>query len=100
MLKKYYTSLLYKLTCQVSGKKTTFERFNLIVELMTDEKVLRSVLDLYDIKLQNDDELLEQIEDMKKTAKNEFPIFTEVNKAYYISVLDKTWAQEIYMIEL
>ena len=67
---------------------------------MTDEKVLRSVLDLYDIKLQNDDELLEQIEDMKKTAKNEFPIFTEVNKAYYISVLDKTWAQEIYMIEL
>ena len=84
--------MLYKLTCQVSSKKTTFERFNLIVELMTDEKVLRSVLDLYDIKLQNDDELLEQIEDMKKTAKNEFPIFTEVSKAYYIAILDKTWA--------
>ena len=41
VLKKYYTNLLYKLTCQVSNKKTTFERFNLIIELMTDEKELR-----------------------------------------------------------
>ena len=62
VLKKYYTSLLYKLTCQVSSKKTTFDRFSLIMELMTDERELSHVLDLYEIKLTNQGD----IEDVRK----------------------------------
>ena len=70
------------------------------MELMTDEKELQQVLDLYEIKLLNDDALLGEIESMKKDTATCFPIFTEINKAYYISMLDKTWATEMNMIEL
>ena len=50
--------------------------------------------------MKNDDDLLGAIEDMKKDVDNNFPIFTEINKAYYISMLDKSWASELYTIEL
>ena len=88
VLTKYYTSLLYKMTNQLPGKKTAFEKFSMIVQLMTDERELTNVLDLYEIKLTNQGD----IEDSIKEENSPFPIFTEVNKAYYISVLDKQWA--------
>ena len=95
MLTKYYTSLLYKMTNQLPGKKTASEKFSMIVQLMTDERELTNVLDLYEIKLTNQGD----IEDSIKEENSPFPIFTEVNKAYYISILDKQWAQEMHQTE-
>ena len=73
---------------QLPGKKTAFEKFSMIVQLLTDERELTNVLDLYEIKLTNQGD----IEDSIKEENSPFPIFTEVNKAYYISILDKQWA--------
>ena len=80
------------MTNQLANKKTTFDKFCSIVQLLTDERELANVLDLYEIKLV-------KAEDPSKEEQNLFPIFTEVNKAYYIAILDKTWAQEINQIE-
>ena len=73
------------MTNQLSSKKTTFEKFSMIVSLLIDERELANVLDLYEIKLTNH----KDIEDTTEEVRNSFALFTEVNKAYYISILDK-----------
>ena len=40
VLKKYYSSLLFKIVCQVHQKKTQYERFQLMLAVLTDTKEL------------------------------------------------------------
>ena len=90
VLKKYYSSLLFKLVCQVQQKKTQYDRFQLILAVLTDSIELRQVFDLYGLKLQPlaDD-------DTDANASSGMSVFTEASKAYYSYVLDRAWAEDI-----
>ena len=98
VLKKYYNSLLYKVVCQVPNKKTQSERFQLMLNILTDPRELGQALDLYGLKLQDEAGDKDSIEDHHSDASVSCAL-TETNKAYYNYVLDKAWAADILQTE-